>query len=155
MDKYNECVLVDVAGKSNLYKMNEHKFLKAFAVGNSNDVPEPTFKQLGFIATLKMMLALMGFKWLLGWLNPKLEFYLVLDTLDEMKSELGHEELNKRLDEAMTLFVDAVITNKLMSARFCDNLTSIQQAQNDICKGLVPPSEAIVLDRVNAVQSRH
>ena len=72
-----------------------------------------------------------------------------------MKSELGHEELNKRLDEAMTLFVDAVITNKLMSARYCDNLTSIQQAQNDICKGLVPPSEAIVLDRVNAVQSRH
>lgn len=155
LDKYNDCVLVDVAGKSDLYMRNEHKFLKAFAVGNSNDVPEPTFTQLGFIATLKMMLALMGFKWLLGWLNPKLEFYLVLDTLDEMKSELGHEELNKRLDEAMTLFVDAVLTNKLMSVRFCDNLTSIQQAQNDICKGLVPPSEAIVLDMVNAVQSRH
>lgn len=129
LDKYNKSILVDVAGRFDLYEKNKTKFLKAFTVGNTNEI-------LG------------------GWLNPKLEPYLVMDTLAEMMNKLGKEGLNQRLDVAVEQFVEATMKNKWMSVRFCDNMTSIQLAQNDICKGTVLPSEAVVLDMVNAVLSK-
>ena len=129
LDQYDNSVLVDVAGKFDLYDKYDKKFVKAFTVGNTNEIPG-------------------------GWTNPKLEPYLVMDTLAEMMSELGKERLDKCLDDAVQEFVGAVIQNQWMSVRYCDNLSSIQQAQNDICKGAVLPSEAVVLDMVKAVQSK-
>ena len=130
LGQYDNSVLVDVAGKFDLYDKYDKKFVKAFTVGNTNEIPG-------------------------GWTNPKLEPYLVMDTLAEMMSELGKERLDKCLDEAVQEFVGAVIQNQWMSVRYCDNLSSIQQAQNDICKGAVLPSEAVVLDMVKGVQSKN
>jgi hypothetical protein len=125
------------------------------AVGNSNDISEAssTFKQFSFVGTVKMIMAFMGIKLFRNWLNPKLELFLVMDILDELKCELGQDKLNDRLDAAMKSFVDAIIDNRWMSIRACDTLTSIQQAHIDICKGVVPPSEAVVVDMVKAVKS--
>ena len=94
LDKYDKSILVDVAGRFDLYEKNENKFFKAFTVGNTNEIPG-------------------------GWLNPKLEPYLVMDTLPEMMSELGKEELGKCLDVAVQQFVEASIANKWMSVRYC------------------------------------
>ena len=90
--------------------------------------------------------------WFRSLLNPQLELFFVFDIMQELRKELGQAKLDEQMDVAMKEFVNAIITNKWMTVRTCDTLESIQQAHVDICKGIVKPSEAVVVDMIAAVK---
>ena len=150
-DKY---ILIDVAGRGEVYKGNQDKIVKAYVVGNSHGVPDAvsTFSSFGYIATLKMMLAFMGWGgWLAKYLNPKLEVFLIMTVSAQLTQDWGAEGFQKRYETAMQDFTKAAVDKGWMTCKQCNDMKEIKDAYQGIVEGTIPPNEAVILNVGNAV----
>jgi hypothetical protein len=150
-------VMVDVAGAGKVYKDNmaSNDIVKLLGVGNSSSTPEATstFSTFSYIATLKMIMSMMGApNWIRSWLNPTQELYLIFHTTDELKAKWGTEKYKATIEEYTKTF--CVAASKWMSTRVCETEDSIETAYGDIMNGNVPPTEAVVLNVAKAVAHR-
>jgi hypothetical protein len=153
-DKANY-IFIDVAGRGEVYTRNEAKIVKALCVGNSQNVSDAewTFTQFGLVAKLKTMLMFMGFGSIASYfLRPKLDLFLIIDVSAALLKEWGRDGYNERFENATQDFLNAAMDKKWIQRRICTTLESVREGYRDIVKGIVPPSEAIVLDVSKALE---
>jgi hypothetical protein len=150
-------VMVDVAGRGEVYQRLEPNIIKAWSVGNSHNVPDniSTFKNFSLKASIKMMWTMMGLPggWLINKLiNPKLELFLIMTINAKLAQEWGAEVHQQRFEQFMTDFAEAAAENNWMTVKRCADLSSIREGYTSICQGNIPPSEVVLLDVGAAVK---
>ena len=147
--------MIDVSGRAQSYQQNKKSIVKNFVIGNASgtDDKKATFSAFTMYETVKLVLLMMGAPtFILNWMNPIQELYLIPPDLVAFKKEWGLEKYNKTYWSYGLAFCKAA--EKWISVRKCDTESSIEEAFVDIMAGSVPPSEAIILDVVKAVKSR-
>jgi hypothetical protein len=148
-------IFIDVAGRGEVYARNEASIVKALVIGNSQDVSDAasTSAQFGLVTKIKVMLMFMGLGSIASYLRPKLDLFLIVDIRAALSKEWGHDGFKERSENAMQDFVTAAVDKKWIQRRSCTTLKSVREGYSDIVKGIVPPSEAIVLDVSKALES--
>jgi hypothetical protein len=78
--------------------------------------------------------------------------FLVYDISAALVKEWGRDGFKERSEEAMQDFLNAAMDKKWIQRRNCTTLEAVREGYRDIVKGIVPPSEAVVLDVSKALE---
>jgi len=148
-------ILIDIAGRGDLYKRNADTIKKTLVIGNasSQDDKDSTFACFSMYAMVKLMLTMAGApSFLRKWMNPSMELFLIMDVSAELTAEWGQEKFNAMVEQATIDFVKAA--SEWMTVCHCNTDALITKAFDDIMAGTIPPSDAIIVDVAKAVADK-